>query len=392
MRTLRLNPREDKRLRHGHLWIFSNEVDVRQTPLTDFSPGEQAVVVSAQGHSLGSCYVNPASLICGRLYSHEANIPLNATLLRSRLQVALELRERLFPVPYYRLCHGEGDWLPGLIIDRYGDVFAVQMTTAGMDACKDAIIKVLVELFRPRCIALRNDIPSRNMEQLPRIVEDALGQSPAELTVPENDVRFLIPFAQGQKTGWFYDQRRNHAEAARFARGGSVLDAFCYAGGFGVTAAHGGHDRCISWMLRARRWSIANAIWPPTRRTAPRRIPRAMHCASCSNCVTRGNYLTWCVSIRRLLSSAARTWRGPRRLPQDKRHRCGLGASWRRTGDVFVFTPAGNRVTGAMRQSGGGPAWSARPDTVAERSGSGSSHPHVHPRNGLLEMCGSACI
>ena len=240
MRALRLKKGEDKRLRHGHLWVFSNEVDVKATPLADFAPGEQVTLLSAQGKELGSAYVNPASLICARLYTRAANTPLDATLLRARLQAALELRERLFPAPFYRLCHGEGDLLPGLVIDRYGSVFAVQMTTAGMDALCGDILQVLVELFAPTCVSLRNDVPSRALEQLPLTREDPVGHAPAELLLPENGVDFAIPFAQGQKTGWFYDQRANRAAAAACAREATVLDAFSYVGGFGVTCASRG--------------------------------------------------------------------------------------------------------------------------------------------------------
>lgn len=240
MRELILKKREDRRLRGGHLWIFSNEVDVKQTPLTDFIPGEAARVLDAGGAVLGTAYVNPASLICARLVSRQDNTPLDGALLRQRLQRALTLREALFDKPYYRLCHGEGDFLPGLVVDRYGDVLAVQMSTAGMEACRDALLEELTQLLSPSCIALRNDIGARQLENLPQINEDALGTSPAFLDIPENGATFRVPFAEGQKTGWFFDQRCNRAEAARYAKGQRVLDAFCYAGGFGVAAAVNG--------------------------------------------------------------------------------------------------------------------------------------------------------
>lgn len=240
MRELILKKREERRLRAGHLWIFSNEVDVKQTPLTDFTPGESARVLDAGGNVLGTAYVNPASLICARLVSRQDNTPLDGALLRQRLQRALHLREKLFERPYYRLCHGEGDFLPGLVVDRYGDVLAVQMSTAGVEACRDSLLEELTQLLSPSCIALRNDIGTRQLENLPQVNEDALGTSPAFLDIPENGATFHVPFAEGQKTGWFFDQRRNRAEAARYAKGQRVLDAFCYAGGFGVTAAMNG--------------------------------------------------------------------------------------------------------------------------------------------------------
>ena len=237
MQDLILKKREDRRLRAGHLWIFSNEVDVKRSPLTAFAPGEAARVLDAGGACLGTAYVNPASLICARLVSHKEGKALDGALLRERLQRALRLREQLFDAPYYRLCHGEGDFLPGLVIDRYADVLAVQISTAGMEACRDALLEELTALLRPQCMALRNDLGARELEGLERGNEDALGVSPQTLDVPENGALFTVPFAAGQKTGWFFDQRRNRAEAAHYAKGKRVLDAFCYAGGFGVAAA-----------------------------------------------------------------------------------------------------------------------------------------------------------
>lgn len=240
MQQLSLKRREDRRLRAGHLWIFSNEVDVARTPLAGFAPGEPATVLDAGDRPLGTAYVNPASLICARLISHAPNTPLDATLLRERLNRALALRAHLFDAPWYRLCHGEGDFLPGLIVDRYGDVLAVQITTAGMDVLRDDVVAVLTELLHPTTVILRNDVPARDLEGLPRVVETPLGAPPETLSVPENGAWFTVPFLRGQKTGWFYDQSSNRAEAARYARKADVLDAFCYAGGFGVTAALNG--------------------------------------------------------------------------------------------------------------------------------------------------------
>ena len=123
---------EDRRLRAGHLWIFSNEVDVKRSPLTAFAPGEAAQVCAADGRTIGTAYVNPASLIAARIVSRKADEPLDAALIKTPPN-ALQ-SETLFDVPFYRLCHGEGDWLPGLVLDRYGDVFSAQITTAGMEA------------------------------------------------------------------------------------------------------------------------------------------------------------------------------------------------------------------------------------------------------------------
>ncbi len=247
MRNLYLKKREDRRLRAGHLWIFSNEVDVQKSPLTQFAPGEWANIINAEGKELGTAYVNSASLIAARIVSHAVSTPLDMALLQERLQKALILRETYFASPYYRLCHGEGDFLPGLIIDRYADTLAVQISTAGMEAIRHSLVKVLENMLKPRCIRFCNDIAARTLENLPRLQEDILGTAPEFIDVPEQGAVFRVPFAAGQKTGWFYDQRRNRSEAAKYAKHRSVLDAFCYTGGFGVAAAMQG-ARSVSFL------------------------------------------------------------------------------------------------------------------------------------------------
>lgn len=239
MRKLLLKKDEDRRLRAGHLWVFSNEVDIEKSPLCDFAPGEEATLCDARGGPLGSVYVNPASLICGRLYTRRSGRSLDRELLLHRLGDALALRSRLFDAPWYRLCHGEGDFLPGLVIDRYNDHLTVQISTAGMEARRELIEECLDELLQPASLLWDNDLPMRGLEGLGR--EPAIrGCLPARLIVPENGCVFAAPTADGQKTGWFYDQRVNRREMARYARKADVLDACSYVGGFGVTAIAAG--------------------------------------------------------------------------------------------------------------------------------------------------------
>ncbi|MDR3641183.1 MAG: class I SAM-dependent rRNA methyltransferase [Humidesulfovibrio sp.] len=245
LRTLTLRKNEDRRLLAGHLWIFSNEVDVAKTPLTGFAPGECARVESAQGRPLGSAYVNPAALIAGRVYCQDATRPLDAELLRARLGAALALRTDLFDTPYYRLVFGEADMLPGLVVDRFGDVLAVQIGTAGMERVRAQIVDALAELVAPRGILLKNDLPGRELEGLARGVETAFGEIPDEAEIEENGCRFVFPLAGGQKTGWFYDMRETRALAASLAGGRHVLDVFSYAGGLGVACAKAGASGVI---------------------------------------------------------------------------------------------------------------------------------------------------
>ncbi|MEE4136407.1 MAG: hypothetical protein V2I32_10045, partial [Desulforhopalus sp.] len=154
--TLRLKRHEERRLRGGHLWIYSNEVDSSLTPLRQFRPGEQATVEDHTGKSLGTAYVNPASLICARLISRDSR-RLDQDLLVQRLKRALSLRQRLFTAPCYRLVYGESDFLPGLVVDRYGPHLSVQLNTAGMAAVQSAVIDALLRVVGPESILLRND-------------------------------------------------------------------------------------------------------------------------------------------------------------------------------------------------------------------------------------------
>ena len=251
MKTLALKKNEDRRIRAGHLWVFSNEVDIAKTPLKSFAPGEFVNLQNSRGQNLGTGYVNPASLIAARLVSPRENTPLNASLLQTRLQNALYLRQTLFEKPYYRLVHAEGDLLPGLVIDRYGSTFVVQITTAGMENLKETLCEVMSELFPGLTLIFRNDTQSRALENLNQEIDNttsALQASlPASLNLEENGLAYTVPSQTGQKTGWFYDQRDNRKIAMHIALGLSkennkvkVLDAFCYAGGFGVAAAAGG--------------------------------------------------------------------------------------------------------------------------------------------------------
>jgi len=239
---LRLLKHKDRRLRAGHMWIFSNEVDNRNTPLTAFEPGAAVLIQDASGHNLGTGYVNPHALICARLVSRNPKYPLDKSLIVHRLNVALSLRERLFAQPYYRLAYGDSDGLPGLVVDRFGDVLVVQITTAGMERLKSDIVAALEKVIRPSAILLRNDTSSRELEGLDSYVETALGEMPDQLTIIENGASFTASASQGQKTGWFYDQRSNRAAMQKYVKGMRVLDVFSYVGGWGIQAAMAGAD------------------------------------------------------------------------------------------------------------------------------------------------------
>ncbi len=257
---LRLKKNEDRRLRAGHLWVFSNEVDVVQTPLTAFAPGDPVRVEDARGAPLGVGYVNPRSLIAARLVTRDADALLDGALLRRRLQRALALREMLFDRPFYRLAFGESDGLPGLVVDRFGDWLVAQVTTAGMERLKGEVAEALRDVLRPAGLLFRNDAGGRALEGLEGYVETAFGDVPEVLPLEENGVRFEAP-VQGQKTGWFYDHRMNRARLAAYVKGRRVLDVFSYVGGWGVQAAAAGAAEvvCVDASAPALEMAARNA-------------------------------------------------------------------------------------------------------------------------------------
>lgn len=242
---LKLKKNEERRIQGGHLWVYSNEVDIQQTPLNDFSPGQLVDIVAHNGKSLGNGYVNPHSLICARIVSRDKKYQLDQSLITHRLKIALSLRDGLFEQPCYRLVHGESDMLPGLVVDRYFDVLVVQLTTAGMEVLKEQVVAALQKVLKPRAILLRNDSSIRKMEGLESYVEDALGGAPDEVELIENGVKFTAPIRGGQKTGWFYDHRMNRARMKSYVKGKRVLDIFSYIGGWGVQAAAAGADEVM---------------------------------------------------------------------------------------------------------------------------------------------------
>jgi len=237
---LRLGKDQDRRLRAGHLWVYSNEVDTEATPLKGFEPGQAVNIENAQGRWQGLGYVNPNSLICARLVTRSRDFSLDGSLLVHRIKVALALRERLHDKPYYRLLFGEADGIPGVVVDRYGDYLAVQITTAGMELLKDALVAALVKVLKPAGIVMRNDGGVRELEGLTRYVELVHGQVPDLVQIEEGDCRFEVSLSEGQKTGWFYDQAANRDQFMRYVDTKRVLDVCSYTGAWSVRAAKAG--------------------------------------------------------------------------------------------------------------------------------------------------------
>jgi 23S rRNA (cytosine1962-C5)-methyltransferase len=259
--TLFLKKGQERRLIQGHLWIYSNEIDTQKTPLKAFASGEQVMVKSAQGKLLGIAYINPHSLICARVISRKVDIPLDRSLFVHRIKIALSFRERLFTKPYYRLIYGESDLLPGVVVDRFNDVLVVQITTAGIEQQRSALIEALEKVLKPRVILLRNDGAMRELEGLESYTETVLGTLPEQVDIEENQTRFQVDLSKGQKTGWFYDHRMNRSRVQSYARDKRVLDLFSYVGAWGLEAARAGAREvfCVDASEQALDWLDGSA-------------------------------------------------------------------------------------------------------------------------------------
>lgn len=257
--AIKLKAHEERRLRAGHLWAYSNEIDTDEK-YKNIVPGSLCMVQDSRGLPLGIGYVNPKVLLAVRMLTSNNNAIIDADWFRRRLDVALKLRERLYPTPHYRLVYGESDGLPGLVVDRYGDVLVVQITTAGMELLKPLLLEALKSTLKPRGIVLRNDTSMRQTEGLPSYVEE-IGNVPDSVEIDEGGVRFAVPMKGGQKTGWFFDQRDNRDRMARYVKGKRVLDVFSYAGGWSMRAAKLGAASvtCIDSSAPALEMAQANA-------------------------------------------------------------------------------------------------------------------------------------
>jgi 23S rRNA (cytosine1962-C5)-methyltransferase len=259
MTRLTLRRGHDHRLRGGHLWVFSNEIAALDGPA---APGAAVEIVAADGQRLGTGYYNPHSLIAARLLTRRNESIDTSEFFITSLQKALEYRRRLGgDLEALRLVHGESDALPGLVVDRYGDVLCVQLLTKGMDVRRELLVAALRELLAPRAIVARNDSAARELEGLPHCVELLHGEAPEPVVVAINGLRFAVDILGGQKTGLFLDQRENCRRLDGLMQGAEVLDLFCYAGAWSQHAASYGAARVtgVDASAAAVRQAEANA-------------------------------------------------------------------------------------------------------------------------------------
>ena len=233
-----LKKKEEKRIVQGHPWVYANEV----LEITgEGRNGDLAGVFSSDGTYIGKGYINHLSKILVRIFIRDNSFP-DVDFYVRRISQANAMRVKLgFTAEAgYRAVFGESDGLPGLIVDRYGDLLCVQLLTLGIDRNRDIIVEALKKVFSPRGIYARNDVPVREKEGLKQTKEVLYGEFDPVTTIVENGLKMRVDLENGQKTGYFLDQKENRLAIRRYAKGASVLDCFSNVGGFSVNAAGAG--------------------------------------------------------------------------------------------------------------------------------------------------------
>lgn len=258
--TLRLRPDKERPVRLGHPWIFGGAIANLEATLP---AGALVRVESSAGEFLGLGYANPRCTIAVRLLTRTEEA-IDASFVRRRVAAALDLRRCVVSseTDAYRCVNGEGDFLPGIVVDRYADVLVLQCLTAGAAALQPLVVDTLVDLIRPRGIFERSAGAVRREEGLANCEQTVWGETPAEaVAILENGLRFHVDFQRGQKTGFFLDQRDNRRLARQLAEGRRVLNAFAYTGGFAVYTGAGGAREVVSVESSARALQQARVHW-----------------------------------------------------------------------------------------------------------------------------------
>ncbi len=236
LKTLKLKFSGERRVRGGHPWIFSNELENIDKTI---APGELCGVLFNSGAPAGVGFFNPHSLIAVRLLNTDS-LELENNFVGARLKRARDYRKSLGITDSGRMFFGESDGIPGLIVDKYGDTLVVEIVSAGAELLKEKITKQLCEIYKPGGVHYRNTHEFRKLEGLPQYSETAYGIVPEKALITENELQYEIPLSSGQKTGWYFDQRENRAFLAPYFRNRKVLDLYTYLGGFALTAAASG--------------------------------------------------------------------------------------------------------------------------------------------------------
>ncbi|MFN7224212.1 MAG: RSP_2647 family RNA methyltransferase [Paracoccaceae bacterium] len=246
MPVVRLKPKAEARaIRHGFPWVYADEL-VTDRRTQGLAPGTLAVLEDGERRPLGLVTVNPKSKIICRMLDRDVDALIDQAWFAARIERALEMRSRLFDAPFYRLVHAEADGLPGVVIDRFGDVAVVQPNAAWAEAHLDVLVAALREVTGVASVVKNGSGRSRSLEGLTEEVAVIAGAVDGPVTVPMNGALYMADLVGGQKTGLFYDQRPNHAFAARLAKGAKVLDLFSHVGGFGLACLAAGADSALA--------------------------------------------------------------------------------------------------------------------------------------------------
>ncbi|MDX2082816.1 MAG: class I SAM-dependent rRNA methyltransferase [Rickettsiales bacterium] len=232
---LKIKRHHEVRIIRGHPWIFSNEIE-NFAELKNLEKGTIVEVQIKKDQPFALAFFNPQSLIAARILTYDLSQKIDENFFVEKILAAKILREKFFNSPFYRLIHSEADFLPGLIIDCFGEVLSCQISTAGMEKLSPFLITALQKIFPEKSIIFKNDIEVRKLEGLELYTKNISGEVADEIEITENNLRFLIDAKQGQKTGWFFDQRKNREFIGAISKDCDVLDAFCYVGGFGLNA------------------------------------------------------------------------------------------------------------------------------------------------------------
>ena len=250
MTRITLNKNEDRRIKSGHPWVFSNEI---REVAGERDAGITAELYDAAGGFIGVGHYNPQSLIAFRLVSRQREDIDSVAFFEGRISAALQHRQIRYPgLATFRVVYGESDFLPGLVVDKYGDYLSLQLLSSGMDRRREQIVAALAHVLTPLGIIARNDVGVRKLEGLDEKIEILSGDIPERVDMEENGLRFQVNLREGQKTGGFLDQKQNHLLLRDISAGKDVLDCFCYTGGWAVHAAAFGATSVVGLDISQR--------------------------------------------------------------------------------------------------------------------------------------------
>jgi 23S rRNA (cytosine1962-C5)-methyltransferase len=257
--VVRLKPKAEARaIRHGFPWVYADEL-VTDRRTQALPPGALAVLEDGERRPLGLVTVNTNSRIIARMLDRDPQAQIDSAWFARRLDTALALRARLFDAPFYRLVHAEADGLPGVVIDRFGDAAVIQPNAAWAEAHLPALAAALAEVTGVTTVVKNGSGRARTLEGLPEETLILTGSLDGPVPVPMNGATYMADLIGGQKTGIFFDQRPNHAFAARLAKGARVLDMFSHVGGFGLAALAGGAAEVLAVDASAPALALAEA-------------------------------------------------------------------------------------------------------------------------------------